>query len=187
MVFFEGKGLWGVIDIDFVCSFIGGHIQDLIGGGALVWRGLCIFSILLALLLRSLSLSLELAPTIQLHSTDSPYAYDNSLRGLYCLTRRFIRVFSYLVWVIILVVVVLGTDWTSLSRARVLLGNVLRFFVIFWPLGIFLELNGLLFLLLGLSFLSSFLLLHQGLWADFHYKGSRVVLVGFWPFPCPLS
>ena len=120
------------------------------------WRGsglegLCIFSILLALLLRSLSLSLELAPTIQLHSTDSPYAYDNSLRGLYCLTRRFIRVFSYLVWVIILVVVGLGTDWTSLSRARVLLGNVLR--LIFWPLGIFLEVNGLWFLLLGLSFL----------------------------------
>ena len=33
MVFFEGRGLWGVIDIDFVCSFIGGHIQDLMGGG----------------------------------------------------------------------------------------------------------------------------------------------------------
>ena len=181
---FECKGLWGVIRYWF-CSFIGGHIQDLIGGGALVWRGLCIFSILLALLLRSLSLSLELAPTIQLHSTDSPYAYDNSLRGLYCLTRRFIRVFSYLVWVIILIVVGLGTDWTSLSRARVLLGNVLR--LIFWPLGIFLEVNGLWFLLLGLSFLSSFLLLRQGLWAVFHYKGSRVVLVGFWPFPCPLS
>ena len=153
----------------------------------MVWRGLCIFGILLALLLRSLSLSLELAPTIQLHSTDSPYAYENSLRGLYCLTRRIVRVFSYLVWVIILVVVVLGTDWTLLSRARVLLGNVLRFFVIFWPLGIFLELNGLWFLLLGLSFLSLFLLLHQGLWADFHYKGSRVVLVGFWPFPSPSS
>ena len=153
----------------------------------MVWRSLCIFSILLALLLRSLSLSLELAPTIQLHSTDSPYAYENSLRGLYCLTRRIVRVFSYLVWVIILVVVVLGTDWTSLSRARVLLGNVLRFFVIFWPLGIFLELNGLWFLLLGLSFLSSFFLLHRGLWAIFHYKESRVVLVGFWPFPCPLS
>ena len=74
------------------------------------------------------------------------------------MTRGFIRVFSYLVWVIILVVVVLGTGWTSLSRARVLLGNVLRFFVIFWPLGIFLELDVLWFLLLGLSFLSSFLL-----------------------------
>ena len=137
--FFEGKGLWGVIRYWF-CSFIGGHIQDLIGGGALVWRGLCIFSILLALLLRSLSLSLELAPTIQLHSTDSPYAYENSLRGLYCLTRRIVRVFSYLVWVIILIVVGLGTDWMSLSRARVLLGNVLK--LIFWPLGIFLEVNG---------------------------------------------
>ena len=120
----------------------------------MVWRSLCIFSILLALLLGSLTLSVELAPTIQLHSTDSPYAYDNSLRGLYCLTRRFIRVFSYLVWVIILIVVGLGTDWTSLSRARVLLGNVLK--LIFWPLGIFLEVNGLWFLLLGLSFLSSF-------------------------------
>ena len=118
----------------------------------MVWRSLCIFSILLALLLGSLTLSVELVPTIQLHSTDSPYAYDNSLRGLYCLTRRFIRVFSYLVWVIILIVVGLGTDWTSLSRARVLLGNVLK--LIFWPLGIFLEVNGLWFLLLGLSFLS---------------------------------
>ena len=121
--------MWGVIDIDFVCSFIGGHMQDLMGGGAVVWRSLCIFSILLALLLGSLTLSVELAPTIQLHSTDLPYAYDNSLWGLYCLTRRIVRVFSYLVWVIILVVVVLGTDWTSLSRARVLLGNVLRFFL----------------------------------------------------------
>ena len=160
-------------------------MQDLMGRGQWFREVLCIFSILLALLLRSLTLSAGLAPTSQLHSTDSPYAYDNSLRGLYCLTRRFIRVFSYLVWVIILVVVGLGTDWTSLSRARVLLGNVLR--LIFWPLGIFLEVNGLWFLLLGLSFLSSFLLRHQGLWAVFHYKGSRVVLVGFWPFPCPLS
>ena len=140
------------------CSFIGGHIQGLMGGGAVVWRSLCIFGILLALLLRSLTLSVGLASTSQLHSTDSPYAYDNSLRGPYCLTRGFIRVFSYLVWVIILVVVVLGTGWTSLSRARVLLGNVLRLFVISWPLGIFLELDVLWFLLLGLSFLSSFLL-----------------------------
>ena len=60
------------------CSFIGGHIQDLMGGGAVVWRSLCIFSILLALLLRSLTLSVGLAPTSQLHSTDSPYAYDNN-------------------------------------------------------------------------------------------------------------
>ena len=27
---------------------------------------------------RSLTLSVELAPTSQLHSTDSPYAYDNN-------------------------------------------------------------------------------------------------------------
>ena len=150
------------------------------------WRGsglegLCIFSILLALLLRSLSLSVELALTIQLHSTDSSYAYDNSLRGLYCLTRRFIRVFSYLVWDIILVVVGLGTDWTSLSRARVLLGNVLR--LIFWPLGIFLEVNGLWFLLLGLSFLSSFFPSTSKIVSGLSLQ--RVS--GCFPFPCPLS
>ena len=39
---------------------------------------LCIFSILLALLLRSLTLSVGLAPTSQLLSTDSTYAYDNN-------------------------------------------------------------------------------------------------------------
>ena len=129
----------------------------------MVWRSLCIFSILLALLLRSLSLSLELAPTIQLHSTDSPYAYENSLRGLYCLTRRIVRVFSYLVWVIILVVVVLGTDWTSLSRARVLLGNVLRFFVHGSPRRITLGLIVLESLLLSFSSLLYFHFQYQGL------------------------
>ena len=66
------------------------------------------------------------------------------------------------------------------KQSKSIAGKCLKiFFVIFWPLGIFLELNCLWFLLLGLSFLSSFFLLHQGLWAVFHYKQSRVVLVGF--------
>ena len=117
----------------------------------------------------------------------------------------FIRVFLYLVWVIgfscswFLWIITMVRIMSMVTRVRASFGyrlDVIRhsksiagkcdkIFLAFWSLGILLDI--LWFLLLGLSFLSSFLLRRQGLWAVFHYNGSQVVLVGFWPFPGPPS